>query len=97
MFAILHGHGMFLGDLFKSCSRLEAENAALRQQLVALQRKLRGWIEFANGDCLFFILQKRLFPSVRKALMIVRSETVVRWHRADFRHCWRWKSRRRGG
>jgi transposase InsO family protein len=81
----------------KPASRLEAENAALRQQLVVLQRKLRGRIEFTNGDRLFFILLYRLFPSVLKAMTIVRPETVVRWHRAGFRRYWRWKSRVRGG
>jgi hypothetical protein len=37
----------FLGILaspFKSKARLEAENAALRHQLIVLQRKLRGGI-----------------------------------------------------
>jgi hypothetical protein len=29
--------------------------------------------------------------------MIVKPETVIRWHRAGFRSFWRWKSRRRGG
>jgi hypothetical protein len=29
--------------------------------------------------------------------MIIRPETLVRWHRAGFRRYWRWKSRRRGG
>ena len=81
----------------KPTSRLEAENAALRHQLAVLQRKLRGRIEFSNGDRLFFILLYRLFPSVLKAMTIVQPETVVRWHRAGFRRYWRWKSRRRGG
>src|SRR5437660_3401424 len=31
-----------LASLFKSKSRLEAENAALRHQLIVLQRKVRG-------------------------------------------------------
>jgi hypothetical protein len=82
---------------FKSKSRLEAENAALRHQLVVLQRKLRGRIEFANGDRLFLILLYRWFPSVIKAMVIVRPETDVRWHRAGFPCYWRWKSRGRGG
>jgi hypothetical protein len=30
MFAILHALGMFIADLFKSRSRLEAENVVLR-------------------------------------------------------------------
>jgi hypothetical protein len=31
-----------VASLFKSKSRLEAENAALRHQLIVLQRKVRG-------------------------------------------------------
>ena len=81
----------------KPYGRLEAENAALRRQVAVLQRKLRGRIEFTNGDRLFFILLCRLFPSVLKAMTIVQPETVVRWHRAGFRRYWRWKSRIRGG
>ena len=78
--------------LFKPKSRLEAENAALRQQLTVLQRKVRGRIQFTNADRLFFILLYRWFPSVLKAMTIIRPETVVRWHRAGFRRYWRWKS-----
>jgi hypothetical protein len=29
--------------------------------------------------------------------MIVKPETVIRWHRTGFRLFWRWKSRARGG
>jgi hypothetical protein len=82
---------------FKSRSRLEAENAALRGQVIVLQRKVRGRLEFTNGDRLFFVVLYRWFPSVLKAIVIVRPETVVRWHRAGFRHYWRWMSKRRGG
>ena len=35
---------------FKSKGRLEAENAALRQQLIVLQRKVRGRVQFTNSD-----------------------------------------------
>jgi transposase InsO family protein len=45
----------------------------------------------------FFILLYRLFPSILKAMTIVRPETLVRWHRAGFRRYWRWKSRNPGG
>ena len=40
--------------LFKSKSRLEAENAALRHQLILLQRKVRVCVHFTNSDRLFF-------------------------------------------
>jgi hypothetical protein len=84
-------------SLFKSKSRLEAENAALRHQLIILRRKVRGRVRLTNGDRLFFIQLYRWFPSVLKAITIVRPETLVRWHRAGFRRYWRWKSRSLGG
>src|SRR5215468_9240195 len=84
-------------SLFKPKSWLEAENAALRQQLIVLQRQVRGRVRFTNSDRLFFIQLYRWFPSVLKAMTIVRPETVMRWQRAGFRRYWRWKSRSLGG
>ena len=86
-----------VASLFKPKCRLEAENAALRQQLIVLQRKVRGRVEFTNSDRLFFIQLYRWFPSILKAITIIRPETLVRWHRAGFRRYWRWKSRNLGG
>ena len=43
--------------------RLEAENAALRQQLIILQRKVRGCVQLTNSDRLFFVQLYRWFPS----------------------------------
>src|SRR5207245_10261338 len=86
-----------VASLFKSKSRLEAENAALRHQLIVLQRKVRGRVRFTNSDRLFFVQLYRWFPSVLKAVAIIRPETLVRWHRAGFRRFWRWKSRSLGG
>jgi len=54
-----------------------AENAALHQ-LVVVQRKVRGRVLFTNGDRLFFIQLYRWFPSVLKAITIIRPETLVR-------------------
>jgi hypothetical protein len=82
---------------FKSKSRLEAENAALRHQLIVLRRKMQGRVRLTNGDRWFLIQLYRWFPSILNVLTIVRPETVVRWHRAGFRCYWRWKSRARGG
>ena len=65
-------------SLFKSKARLEAENAALRQQLIVLRRKVPGLVKLTNGDRTFFVWLYRLFPSVRPALMIVRPETLIR-------------------
>src|SRR5258705_12767613 len=86
-----------LASPFKSTSRLEAENAALRHQLIVLQRTLHGRAELTNADRLFFILLYRWFPPILKAITIIRPETLVRWHRMGFRRYWRWKSRNLGG
>ena len=69
---------------FKSKGRLEAENAALRHQLIILRRKVRGRVRLTDGDRLFFIQLYRWFPTILKAITIVRPETLVRWHRAGF-------------
>jgi hypothetical protein len=82
---------------FKSKSRLEAENAVLRHQLIVLRRKVRGRARLSNNDRWFFVQLYRWFPSILKVLTIVQPETLVRWHRDGFRCYWRWKSRRRGG
>src|SRR5262245_14004072 len=91
----------FLVTLFasplKSRSRLEAENAALRYQLIVLRRKVTGRVRVTNGDRLVCIQRYRWFPSILKVTTIVRPETLVRWHRAGFRYYWRWKSRSPGG
>jgi hypothetical protein len=64
-------------SLFKPRWRLEAENAALRQQLIVLQRKVRGRVEFTDSDRLFFIQLYRWFPSILKAITTFRPETVA--------------------
>ena len=43
---------------FKSKSRLEAENAVLRRQLIVLQRKVRGRVRFTH-ECREVCLGKR--------------------------------------
>src|SRR5262245_25028558 len=55
---------------FKSKNRLAAENAALRHQLIVLQRMVRGRVQLTNGDRLFLVQLYRWFPSV---LRVTRS------------------------
>jgi transposase InsO family protein len=86
-----------LAALFKSKSRLEAENAALRQQLVVLRRKVHGRVRLTRGDRIFFVQLYRWLPSILKVITIVRPDTLVRWHRAGFRCYWGWQSRSTGG
>src|SRR5258706_6905791 len=86
-----------LASSFKSKSRLEAENAVLRHQLIVLRRKVRRRAQLTNNDRWFLVQMYRWFPSILTVVTIVQPETLVRWHRAGFRRYWRWKSNSRGG
>jgi transposase InsO family protein len=97
MFALFCFVLAILASPFKSKSRLEAENAALRHQLIVLRRKVQGRIRLRNNDRWFLIQLYRWFPSILQVVTIVQPETIVRWHRAGFRCYWRWKSRPQGG
>jgi len=69
MVALLCFFLALLASPFKSNGRLEAENAALRHQLMVLQRKLRGRVHL-NSHRLFFIQLYRWFLSLLKTLFI---------------------------
>src|SRR5438046_4956450 len=97
MIALLRFLLALLVSPFRSKSRLEAENAALRHQLIVLQRRVSGRVQLTNGDRFFLVQLYRWFPSILQAVTIIRPETLVRWHRAGFRRYWRWKSRSLGG
>lgn len=76
-------------------SDLVLEIAALRQQLAMYERRRP---EVRDSDRLFWLVLIRIWPGWREAVIAVRPETVVRWHRAGWRRYWRWKSRTdRGG
>src|SRR5216684_3560410 len=82
---------------FTRRARLEAENLLLRQQLVVLRRKSPTRVRLRNIDRLLLAWLYRLYQSLLDAIIIVQSETVIRWHRRGFRAYWRWKFRRVGG
>ena len=82
-----------LRETFLSRTSLHLENLALRQQVAVLKReRRRPW--FQTLDRLFWVILSRLWPRWREALVIVRPETVIGWHRKGFRAFWTWKSRR---
>ena len=68
MLAILHAIGMFVADLFKSRSRLEAENLFLRHQLAIALRRAPPRFRLRGGDRLSVIFQKSL-PSLRRRIL----------------------------
>lgn len=62
---------------FKSKWRLEAENAALRHQVMVLRRQAHDRIHLTNLDRLFLVQLYRWFPLILRVLAIVQPETVI--------------------
>ncbi len=79
---------------FKTRRSLALENLALRQQLAVLQRSVKR-PRLSNVDRGFWVLLRRFWTDWARVLIIVKPETVVRWHRSGFKRYWTWKSRRR--
>jgi len=73
-----------------SRGRLAIENMALRQQLAVLKRSVKR-PRLRRKDRV-----SRIWSDWRSALIIVKPDTVIRWHRRGFRFYWRWKSQPKG-
>src|SRR6185295_18077309 len=85
----------------RSCLRsraaLQLEVLALRHQLQALNRTRPRRLQLVAADRWLWAWLSRSWAGWRTALVIVKPETVVGWHRRGFRLFWTWKSRRRIG
>ncbi len=68
---------------------LVAENLLLRHQLAVLTRPTRRRPRLRSRDKLLWVLARRLLGDWRRHLVLVRPETVVRWHRRAWRLFWR--------
>jgi len=81
-------------DLTRTKTELVLENALLRQQIVVLQRQVKRpkltWWERAWLVCL-----ASRSMDWKSALLIVKPETLLRWHRDLFRFVWKHKSKPR--
>ena len=77
---------------FKSRAALHFENIALRHQLGVLQRSVKRPKLTAPDRC-FWACLSRPWADWRSALVIVKPETVIAWHRKGFRLFWTWKVR----
>jgi transposase InsO family protein len=80
----------------KSQRELALENLALRQQLAILKRETKR-PTLTNADRTFWVALSRLWPDWQHALILVKPETVIGWHRKGFKLYWTWNSRNRGG
>src|SRR3989441_3832488 len=84
---------------FRLCLRspaaVAAENLFLRKQLgLYIERKAKP--RRATDSVRFTLARLSRFFDWRNTLMVVKPDTLIRWHREGFRLFWKWKSRPRG-
>jgi putative transposase len=79
----------------KNRTELALENLALRQQLAILNRK-RPQPRLRMRDRLFWACLSAIWLKWRESLIVVKPETVVRWHRKGFALYWKCLSKRKG-
>ncbi len=83
---------------FRERAALQAEILALRHQLLVLQRANQHHrLQLNAADRVLWVWLSRLWSGWRSALLIVKPETVIAWHRKGFRLYWALKSRVRNG
>ena len=82
-----------LSALFRSRAALQLEILALRHQLCVLQRSVKR-PKLTPADRFFWARLSQFWMAWRSALVIVKPETVIGWHRKGFRLLWTWKVRR---
>jgi len=81
----------------RSRAALQLEVLALRHQLQVLQCVRPSRVRLGRADRCLWVLLSRTWTCWRTALVIVKPETVIAWHRRGFRLWWAWKSRHRTG
>ena len=79
----------------RSSAALKAENIFLRKQLALYLEREAKPRRATGATRLSMVLLSRLF-AWQNALINVKPETFLGWHRKGFQLLWRWKSRPRG-
>jgi len=83
-------------DMVRRRADLEVELLALRHQVLVLRRQHGGRrVVLRPPDRWFWTILSRCWSRWRDAVVIVKPETVIAWHRRAFRRHWCWKRRRR--
>src|SRR5438046_654288 len=81
-----------LSSGFKTRVNLQLENLALRHQLGVLHRSVKK-PKLTPLDRLLWAWLCGVWDDWRSALIVVKPETVIAWHRKGFRLFWTWKVR----
>ncbi len=71
------------------------ENLALRQQLAIMKQKNKR-PKIRLRDRVFWVFLPRIWKDWKSVLIVVKPETVIRWHRKGFKLFWAYKSRKKG-
>src|SRR2546423_12979416 len=82
---------LFFRLLFRSRTALSAEVLFLRKQLAFYQERQVQPRRLNDSARFSLILWSRLC-NWREALVIVKPETLIGWHRKGFKMFWKWKS-----
>jgi len=77
---------------FRTRALLQVEILVLRHQVAVLKRSQRRRLRLISVARLLWVWLSRLWSKWRTALIIVKPETVIAWHRKGFRLYWTWKS-----
>ena len=77
----------FVRLLMSGHEAIALENAALRLQLAAFQRKRKRPV-LTSFDRVFWITLRRLWSGWRRPLIYIQADTLVRWQRERFRRFW---------
>src|SRR5438132_11816362 len=86
-----------LRSSLRSRAALQLELLALRHQLQVLNRSRPRRLRLVTADRWLWAWLSRSWTAWRTALVIVKPDTVIAWHRQGFRLFWTWTSRRRVG
>jgi transposase InsO family protein len=86
---------LFVRTVLRRTAAREAELLFLRHQLALYRERRVPRRRLRPGDRLLLSLLGRLF-NWREALLVVRPETFIRWHRRGFKLFWRWTCSRGG-
>src|SRR5215470_19880956 len=94
IFRVLLDALSFMSLCFRPTAAVAAENLFLRRQLgLFVERKVRP--RRATDSVRFILARLSCLFDWRNALVIVKPDTLIRWHRKGFRLFWKWKSRPR--
>src|SRR2546428_12533876 len=88
LFSFLSSFRMY----FQSSAEVQLEILALRHQIAVLQRKTPK-PKLTSADRRLWVWPSRSWFRWRSALVVVKPDTVINWHRRGFRWYWTWKVR----